>query len=133
LYYGSQCNAQSGQGARSNSGIQFITLPSVWQSPNGGIGAGGFFPTSTRELKTDITPFTKSGLDILNATTIVSYEFDINGMEDETKYGFIAEDTPEEIAGTNHDRIVISSTLGVLMKALQELDVKLKEKEKLYL
>jgi hypothetical protein len=53
-------------------------------------------------------------------------------MEGETKYGFIAEDTPEEIASPTHDRIIISSSIGVLIKALQELDIKLKEKEALY-
>ena len=132
LYYGNQAQAYDGQGARSNSGIQFITGPSVWQSPNGGIGSPNFFPTSTEELKYDIQPFTKSALNILNATKIVSYEFDIDTMEGETKYGFIAEDTPEEIAGTTHERIIISSSMGVLIKALQELDVKLKAKEDLY-
>ena len=132
LYYATQVQAYSGQGARSNSGIQFLTYPSVWQSPNGAIGSSNFFPTSTKNAKTDIQPFTKSGLDILNATKIVSYEFDIDTMEGETKYGFIAEDTPEEIAGTTHDRIIISSSMGVLIKSLQELDVKLKAKEDLY-
>jgi hypothetical protein len=132
LYYATAVQAYDGQGARSNSGIQFLTYPSVWQSPNGAIGSPNFFPTSTQELKYDIKPFTKSALDILNATKIVSYEFDIDSMEGETKYGFIAEETPEEIAGTTHDRIIISSSIGVLIKALQELDKKLKEKEALY-
>ena len=132
LYYATQVQAYSGQGARSNSGIQFLTYPGVWQSPNGAIGSPNFFPTSTRELKYDIQPFTKSALNILNSTKIVSYEFDIDTMEGETKYGFIAEDTPEEIASPTHDRIIISSSIGVLIKALQELDIKLKEKEALY-
>ena len=120
------------QGARSSSGIQFITGGSVWYSPNGGIGSPNFFPTSSRQLKYDIQPFTKSALDILNSTQIVSYEFDIDGMEETTKYGFIAEDTAEELTGPNHDKIIISSSLGVILKALQELDAKLKLKEALY-
>jgi len=132
LYYATQAQAYDGQGARSNSGINFITAPNEWKSTNGGIGSPNFFPTSTEELKYDIQPFTKSALNILNATKIVSYEFDIDTMEGETKYGFIAEDTPEEIAGTTHDRIIISSSMGVLIKALQELDIKLKAKEDLY-
>ncbi len=132
LYYGNNVFANNGQGARSNSGIQFITGSNTWYSPNGGIGSPNFFPTSSRGLKYDITPFTKSALDILNATQIVSYEFDIDGMEGQVKYGFIAENTPEEISSPSHDKIIISSSIGVLIKACQELDAKLKEKEALY-
>ena len=132
LYYGNNAFSNSGNGARSNSGIQFITAPSVWQSPNGAIGSPNFFPTSSRGLKYDITPFAKSALDIFNATQIVSYEFDIDGMEGQIKYGFIAENTPEEISSPTKDRIIISSSIGLLIKACQELDKKLKVKEALY-
>ena len=94
---------------------------------NGGIGAGGgnFFPASTREIKKNIEPFTKSALDIINSTDIVSFEFEQGGLEGEIHIGFIAEDTPEELATSAHDQIVIPSSLGILMKALQELDEKL--------
>lgn len=132
LYYGNNAFSNNGNGARSNSGIQFITGPSVWYSPNGGIGSPNFFPTSSKGLKYDITPFTKSALDIFNSTQIVSYEFDIDGMEGQIKYGFIAENTPEEISSPTHDRIIISSSIGLLIKACQELDTKLKAKEALY-
>ncbi len=132
LYYGGNAFSNNGNGARSNSGIQFITGPSTWYSPNGGIGSPNFFPTSSKGLKYDITPFTKSALDIFNSTQIVSYEFDIDGMEGQIKYGFIAENTPEEISSPTHDRIIISSSIGLLIKACQELDTKLKAKEALY-
>jgi hypothetical protein len=109
-------------------GIYFYNNTSSQWYSNGGIGAGGgnFFPASTREVKKNIEPFTKSGLDIINDTDIVSFEFEITGLEGHTHIGFIAEDTPEELATTSHDQMVVPSTLGVVMKALQELDEKLK-------
>jgi len=109
-------------------GIYFYNNTSSQWYSNGGIGAGGgnFFPASTREVKKNIEPFTKSGLDIINSTDIVSFEFEITGLEGQTHIGFIAEDTPEELATSTHDQMVVPSNLGVVMKALQELDEKLK-------
>jgi hypothetical protein len=109
------------------SGVYFYNNTSSQWYSNGGIGAGGgnFFVASTREVKKNIEPFTKSALDIINSTDIVSFEFEQGGLEGEIHIGFIAEDTPEELATSAHDQIVIPSSLGILMKALQELDEKL--------
>ena len=93
----------------------------------GSIGSAYFFGTSTREVKKNIEPFTKSGLDLINQTEIVSYKY-----EQETEYtdlikiGFIAEDTPIEMSSSDHDEMVIPSTICVAMKAIQELDEKIK-------
>jgi len=93
----------------------------------GSIGSAYFFGTSTREVKKNIEPFTKSGLDLINQTEIVSYKY-----EQETEYtdlikiGFIAEDTPIEMSSSDHDEMVIPSTICVAMKAVQELDEKIK-------
>jgi hypothetical protein len=120
-------SANSGQGARSSpSEVQFITGPGYWQSPQGAIGAGGFFPTSSRDVKTNIQPYTNSGLDIVNATEIVRFKFDIDGLEDDAKVGFIAEDAPIELTGPDRDKMILPTTAGIIMKALQELDTKLK-------
>ncbi len=126
LFYGGNAYSNSGNGARSASGIQWITGPGYWQSPNGGVGAGGFFITSTREAKNNIEPYTGSGLDLINATEIVRFKYDINDMEDDPKVGFIAEDAPVEFTGPDHDKMIIPTTAGIVMKALQELDAKLK-------
>lgn len=109
-------------------GIYFYNNSSSQWYSNGGIGAAGgnFFPASTREIKKNITPFTKSALDIINRTDIVSFEFETTGVEDYTHIGFIAEDTPEELATSTHDQMVVPSSLSILMKAVQELDKKLK-------
>lgn len=127
LYYAGQVQAYSGQGARSSpSEVQFITGPGYWQSPNGGIGSPNFFPTSTREVKTNIKPYTADALALVNATEIVRFKFDIDGLEDQAKVGFIAEDAPTEFTGPDHDKMILPTTAGILMKALQELDAKLK-------
>lgn len=127
LFYGENAYANSGYGARSSpSEVQFITGPGYWQSPSGAIGAGGFFITSTRDVKNNIEPYTGSGLDLVNATEIVRFKYDINDMEDDPKVGFIAEDAPVEFTGPDHDKMIIPTTAGIVMKALQELDAKLK-------
>lgn len=127
LYYNQQVYAYSGYGARSSpSEVQFLTYPGVWQSPNGPIGSPNFFPTSSKDVKTNIHPYTSSGLDIVNATEIVRFKFDIDGLEDDAKVGFIAEDAPIELTGPDRDKMIIPTTAGIVMKALQELDAKLK-------
>lgn len=109
------------------NGLYFYNRSSSQWYSNGAIGAGGgnFFVASTREVKKNIELFTKSALDIINSTDIVSFEFELTNLEGETHIGFIAEDTPEELATSAHDQIVVPSSLGVLMKAIQELDKKL--------
>ena len=127
LYYGANVYANSGQGARSSpSEVQFITGPSTWYSPNGPIGSPNFFPTSSKDVKTNIRPYTGNGLDLINATEIVRFKFDIDGLEDQAKVGFIAEDAPTEFTGPDHDKMILPTTAGIVMKALQELDAKLR-------
>ena len=93
----------------------------------GAIGSAYFFGTSTREVKKNIEPFTKSGLDLIKQTDIVSYKYEGElHYTDLTKIGFIAEDTPTEMSSSDHDEMVINSTICVAMKAIQELDEKIK-------
>jgi hypothetical protein len=96
------------------------------------VGSVYFFNPSTREMKTNIQPFTKSALDIIDSTEIVSFNYELDGLEDNQKIGFIAENTPEELSTKGHDRMDYNSTMGVIMKAIQELDAKLKIKEEHY-
>ena len=127
LYYGANAYANSGQGARSSpSEVRFITGPGVWYSDNGPIGSPNFFPTSTRDVKTHIQPYTADALALVNATEIVRFKFDIDGLEDDAKVGFIAEDAPVEFTGPDRDKMILPTTAGILMKALQQLDAKLK-------
>jgi hypothetical protein len=82
---------------------------------------------SSRTVKKDITTYTSSAFDTLNQIEIVSYHY----KNDETqadKVGFIAEDSPELVAGINHDKMEMGNCIGLLIKAVQELK---KENEEL--
>ena len=109
----------------ANQGVSWYGPGSTWFS-YGSIGSAYFFGTSTREVKKNIEPFTKSGLDLINQTEIVSYKYEQETNYDITKIGFIAEDTPIEMSSSDHDEMVIPSTICVAMKAVQELDEKIK-------
>lgn len=79
-----------------------------------------FNATSLRSTKENIHPFIKSALDIVNETDIYSFNY-IKDAKKEPKIGFIADDSPVEIAGLNNNMFDINSTVGVLLKAVQEL------------
>jgi hypothetical protein len=98
----------------------------------GDLGSTNFFSTSSRDYKTNIQPFVASALNIIDNTEIVTFYYERDIIEDKLRIGFIAEDTPEELATKAHDRMDINSSIGVMLKAVQELDAKLKIKEALY-
>lgn len=89
----------------------------------GALGASSFFTTSTREVKTNIEEFSKSALDLINSIDIVSFRYE--HADEYLKVGIIADDSPEEITTKAHDQMIIPSTIGLAMKAIQELDKKL--------
>jgi hypothetical protein len=120
LQNGLKVSNSAGQGA------SWYGNSSSWFS-YGSIGSAYFFGTSTREVKKNIEPFTKSGLDLIKQTEIVSYKYEQETeYTDLTKIGFIAEETPIEMSSSDHDEMVIPSTICVAMKAIQELDEKIK-------
>jgi hypothetical protein len=100
----------------------------VWQgfgfgwATDAALGGVYFYETSLRETKKEIEPFTKSAMDIINRTEIVSYKMDSGSHDDTTLIGFIAENTPVEIATEQQDKMHNSNTLGVILKAIQEID-----------
>jgi hypothetical protein len=92
------------------------------------INANAFFQTSKREKKKDIIPFEKSALEIIGKTSIVEFKY----KDDETNkvhIGFIADDTPVELSTVNQDVMDTNSAIGVLLKAVQELEAKIKQLE----
>lgn len=92
------------------------------------ITAAAFNATSTRDSKENIKPFAASALDLVNSTEIVEYNYK---ADDEKTYrvGFIADDTNEIMAGKDHDRFDTTNTVAVLLKAVQELSVRVAELE----
>jgi hypothetical protein len=78
--------------------------------------------TSSREWKTDIKPFEQSALDIITNTDVCSYKFKHQLEED--KVGVIAEDV-HDLISPSHKSVDIGNTLGLIMKAIQELNAKI--------
>jgi hypothetical protein len=118
--------------------LGWTTAYNPWQSNSpgwytyGDLGSTNFFSTSSRDYKTNIQPFAPSALNIIDNTEIVTFYYERDVIEDRLRIGFIAEDTPEELATKAHDKMDVNSSIGVMMKAIQELDAKLKIKEALY-
>jgi hypothetical protein len=83
-----------------------------------GVGSTNFFSTSLRSSKTNIVPFTRSALDIINSVDVV--EFNYKTDLENKRIGFIADDTVQELSTKNHNQMDINSSIGVLMKAIQE-------------
>lgn len=92
---------------------------------SGNATAAGFFQSSKRELKTDISKFEKNALDIINNTEVV--EFKYKNDLDTVHIGIIADDSPEEIATKNKDKFDTNSTVAILLKAVQEMSAEIKE------
>jgi len=110
-----------GKGIASNVAPTWQGFGFGWAT-DAALGGVYFYNPSLRELKKDIQPFVKSAMDILNATEIVNYKLDSGAHDDVTLIGFIAEDTPVELATEQHDKMDNSNTLSVVLKAIQEID-----------
>lgn len=94
---------------------------------NGGtVEAPSFTATSSREKKENIVPYTLSALDIINNTDIVSFNY--KGDKDKIPYvGFISEDTQTPLSTPDHKHMSVNSCIGILLKAVQELNQKIEE------
>lgn len=89
---------------------------------------GGFLQESSRELKTDIADYTDNALSIVNATKITTFRYK-NDTTNESRIGFIAEDTPSELSGVDQKAFRIGDTVAVLLKAVQELTARIETLE----
>ncbi len=86
----------------------------------GQLNSSSFNASSARALKTNIYPTKFKALEIINNTLIVDFNF----KHDETllpHIGFIADDTHEILATRNHDSMDMGNSIGILLKAVQEL------------
>ena len=88
-----------------------------------------FQSTSSKEFKSNIKSFKKNALDILNNTKIVTFNYK-EDPEKKNNVGFIAEDADETISGKEHNLFDINNTIGILIKATQELDKKIETLKK---
>jgi hypothetical protein len=94
---------------------------------SGQLVASGFYQVSSRELKTNISTYTKSALDIIRDVTVVSFNYKTDVIN--KHIGFIAEDTPEELSTRNKNVMDTNNTIGLLLKAVQELEARIKQLE----
>lgn len=96
-------------------------------SVSGSVNAQSFFQNSSRTLKTNIFPFEKSAINLLDSVNVVEFNY-LNDLINK-HIGFIAEDTPVELSTLNQNVMDTNSTIGVLIKAVQELTQKVNELE----
>ena len=78
--------------------------------------------TSALKWKKNVLPFTENALGILRNTDVVSFNYKSENDNDLKHVGFIADNTPETLSGKNKDQMRLNDTVGVLIKAVQELD-----------
>ena len=95
---------------------------SIWASAD--MRATAFNVTSTRASKENIVDFTQNALNIINATKIVSFNY-ISDEEKSPKIGFIADDTDKLLSGQKNNSMDLANTIGLLIKAVQELTAKI--------
>jgi len=96
----------------------------AYRDANAVISAAGFYQSSSRTLKTGIINYTNCAIDIIKDINVVSfyYKTDVKNK----RIGFIAEESPEEVATSEHNVMDTNSTVGLLLKAIQELEARIK-------
>jgi Chaperone of endosialidase len=91
------------------------------------VNAAAFYQTSSRKFKTNIEDYEGDAIEIFNKTTVVSFVYKDN--PEVIHYGFIAEDTPIELSTVEQNRMDTNSTVGLLIKAVQQLEARVKKLE----
>lgn len=81
---------------------------------------GGF--NSSRSLKEDIKQFSKSAIDIISKIPIVQFKYKTSPNN---IIGFIADEVPTEVLIDGQEAMDIYSTIGILIKSIQELNDKI--------
>ncbi|EDM35232.1 hypothetical protein PBAL39_13407 [Pedobacter sp. BAL39] len=107
----------------SNSDQDTLWGYKVWRSPQtvtAQVTATSFVQSSSRKLKENIIPFTTNALAKINEIDVVSFSYK-NDDRSLKKVGFIAEDTDPLFSTVDHNTMDIGTTLGVALKAIQEL------------
>ena len=86
------------------------------------------YNTSTIEVKDVIGPTTINAVDLINGVEVVDFTFK-DDPEKNIKTGFIAENTDPILSSKDQDKMDIYNVCGVLLKAVQELDARVRELE----
>ena len=109
-----------------------------WTGGSGGVGGTGavfqvdtdgnceaaaYNTTSLRATKKDIAPYVDDAEAIINSVDVCTFKF-IDSETDLLRVGFIADDTDSVLSGENHDKFDLNNTVGVLLRAVQQLSAK---------
>lgn len=86
------------------------------------------YNTSTIEAKDVIGPTAVNAVDLINGVEVVDFTFK-DDPEKNVKTGFIAENTDPILSSKDQDKMDIYNVCGVLLKAVQELDARVRELE----
>lgn len=125
------------QGAQGPQGIQGPQGPgdsTLWKVENESelrpkestytVHSAGFYQDSLLKFKENVKPYVGSALEIVLGTNVVKFNY--KNDENKTSHiGYIADTTSKEICGPNHDCMDVPSCIGILFKAIQELNSKL--------
>lgn len=90
--------------------------------------SGGFYVQSARKYKKDIVRTDIDAVRMINDTEVVNFHY----KDDENQYpriGFIADDTDPLLSTPNQDKMDTTNCIGVLLKAIQQLDARLRRLE----
>jgi hypothetical protein len=104
----------------TNSNSAYTNSNIYVDNSNSYIYANAFFQNSSRKLKTNIENFEDSAIEILSKVDVVKFNY-LNDLIN-PHIGFIAEDTPEELSTKAQNAMDTNSVVGVLIKAVQELN-----------
>ena len=95
---------------------------------DGELTANAFNLSSARILKENISPFVLDGLGILSEINVMNFTYKSDSSRN-PRVGFIADDTDKLLSGEFQDNFDMGNTVGVLIKAIQELTYKVKDLE----
>ena len=84
---------------------------------------------SSKTVKKNIIPYNRKVLDFIEKTPIYYWQYK-DRTDQKIHIGIIAEEADEEMAGERHDRFRLNDTVGILLKAVQELSAQNKAMQK---
>ena len=90
--------------------------------------SGGFFVQSARKYKKDIVDSKIDAVKMVNDTKVVEFHYK-NDEKQVRRIGFIADDTDPLLSTPEQDKMDTTNCIGILLKAVQELDIRLRRLE----
>ncbi len=113
----------------ANTGSKIVKRDSAGSFSAGVVTANSFNATSKRELKCEIETFTKNATSLIKEIDVVSFCYK-NDEKKSKHVGFIADDTNPIFSGEEQDHMDLANSVGVLLKAIQELEARITKLEK---